>query len=246
MRLTRILAATVAAVTLSSFAPAVAAPAHPNPPVEPTQAGCDMEKDPGCFNLYAAPGGWAKIDFDPDVQQALDDAGVSFKFIAPWKGVPGGAANSGVYMPVGSRLDGMRWDTRITYPGGWIASSKDKKHTFSFNGASLRIEPLVTGFYVAPWLDGKQPYGKDAKMLNMSIIQALTEGTLFGPHFDDGKFAWGPTGIRLFSTVEFAKGFQMLGVPVKAGQEIGKITVRWGSEQLWDKTRDHLMGATGQ
>lgn len=207
---------------------ASAAAGNPNPPPELYHTGKESP-----FNIYVAKGGHAHIVFTDAFQAKLDKAGVTARYLHPWTNLPGKPATGGFAMPVGSRYDAITLDGRFTYPGGFVFTLKGqdgKTHTLSANGASLRIFPFVAGFYVAPWVDDQQ-VGKDDKLLAASFAEALTVGGFFAYHPEEDS--WGPTQVTLTASPKLASIVQSFGIPVKAGEVVGHITVRWNDRPEW-------------
>ncbi|MDG4862616.1 hypothetical protein P8605_31210 [Streptomyces sp. T-3] len=226
------------ALTASTALPAGAANGgNPNPPPDPYHAGTVVSD----LNLYVAAGGYAEIPFSAEFKAALKKAGVTVKQIHPFKPLPGKSPNDGLWLPVGNRYDAIQLDTRFTYPGGFVLTNKAGR-TWSANGWSLLIEPVVAGFYVNPWV-GKQQLGKNFKVVDASFVEALTTGGFFAPHFEGGQFSWGPTKVALRITAKMADVLKKhLGVVVAKGTVLGHITVRWSDRPMWQNEDDIEMG----
>ncbi|MFC7309873.1 hypothetical protein ACFQVC_37365 [Streptomyces monticola] len=230
MRRARLLAGAVlaSALALTTALPATAAQANPKPPPDPFHAGT-VASD---INLYVARGGHAEIKLAPGLQAKVKAAGASLKYLHPFSNIPGRDTLAGFRMPVGNRYDAIQLDTRFTYPGGLVLTNPKLKKTFSFNGVSLYIEPVIAGFYAHPWVGDKQ-LGKKFKLVDASFVEALTTGGFFAPHFEDGQFSWGPTNVSLRVTAELSDALKSVGVKAAKGEVFGHITVRWNDNPEW-------------
>ncbi|MDG4861375.1 hypothetical protein P8605_24895 [Streptomyces sp. T-3] len=247
MRLTARLA-TIAMAATAVLTTALPASAVEDPPPDPTIQST---------GLYVAGGGYAFVEFTPEVKKALKDHKAKFRYIAPWTAVPKDLSkpkgelrdpNDGFYMPVGAGLDGLdlkvfdmptmasrllQSATKIDYPGGFALEIEDGKKGIAANGAWLGLRPGTGGFYITPYINGVKAK-ENTRFLTLEIIEAFFNGSLIPKKDAYGKWSWGPTALPVRLTAETAAAVKKaagINVDPLIGKVAGHITVRWNEQK---------------